>query len=153
MDEKKDILTTLLDFVDAVTELYCQALMQVLESLPATAVDHEPILVSLRERLDDNVVPKWFTKRFITYVRASLVIPSLLFLSWGHSLVPFLLVVAFCLGRLLSDAVESYWDDVKKTESKDAERKDKPKSPVNPDADGFGRSNVRMFCRVSVSRD
>lgn len=136
-----EIALKLFALVDSIVELYLSSVVKPFVSL------HEKFYSGLnkvlRKLLDDNKskIPDWFTANFITYLRTGFVIPTLLLLAWGHSLVPSLIVILVDFGDFLDGVVARYWVDVKKEREKEEASKDKGSSrPVSPtsDDDSFG---------------
>lgn len=98
---------------------------------------------ALRSGLDNNskYVPDWFTANFITYLRTVLVIPTLVLLSLGHSILPCLLIISVDFGDFLDGVVARYWNDHKnaKQETPDLVTEGKAPSPTNSDDESFGK--------------
>jgi hypothetical protein len=142
-NKRADLLATVLDLVDGVVELYLGSIIK-----PFLKI-HETFYTSLnsvlRSLLDDHKkdIPVWFTANFITYARTFLVIPTLLLLAWGHTVLPAIIVILVDFGDFLDGVVARYWIDVRKEEAKAAESKDKSRSasPTNSDHESFGKSN------------
>lgn len=134
---KKDIFTPLLDLADVVVEIYLGSFIR-----PFVSV-HEKfygiVNTVLRQVLDDkkNVIPKWFTANFITYARTVLVLPTLLLLAWGHTILPSILVVLVDLGDFLDGVVARFWNDKTKEKESLEEKEKRASSPTNSDKDSF----------------
>jgi hypothetical protein len=139
----KSLIKTVMDLVDVIVELFLGNVIKPFLSL------HEKVYsglnATLRSLLDKNHVPEWFTANFITYVRTFLVIPCILLLSWGHTVLPSVIVILVDFGDFLDGVVARYWVDMKKEQQEEALKKDasgKPRSrsvsPVNSDDDSFG---------------
>jgi hypothetical protein len=141
-NNKRDLVSTVFDLVDGVVELYLGSIIK-----PFLKI-HETFYISLnsvlRSLLDDHKkdIPVWFTANFITYARTFLVIPTLLLLAWGHTVLPAIIVISVDFGDFLDGVVARYWIDVRKEEAKAAESKDKSRSasPTNSDHESFGKS-------------
>ncbi|GAX09915.1 hypothetical protein FisN_11Lh100 [Fistulifera solaris] len=135
---QKEVFSPLLDFVDVLVELYLGSFIR-----PFVAI-HEKFYGAinqvLRQILDDHVIPVWCTANFITYARTILVVPTLLLLAWGHTLVPSLLVVLVDLGDFLDGVVARFWNDKakeKESSSTDDKVEKRASSPTNSDKDSF----------------
>jgi hypothetical protein len=138
---KTDLLTTVFDLVDAVVELYLGSIIKPFLKLHETF--YAKLNQCLRALLDDNKkhIPPWFTANWITYARTIFVIPTLLLLAWGHTILPAIIVIAVDFGDFLDGVVARYWIDIRKEEAKALESKDKSRtsSPTNSDHDSFGK--------------
>lgn len=170
--QKKELLTTVLDLIDAVVELYLKSFIKPFLTL------HETFYTGLNQVLDkllqDNAqhIPLWLhtgtANNFsITYARTMSVVPTLLLLARGHALIPALLVVLVYFGDFLNGAVARYWcragvnnEHVRTTvatatagakavtalESKD--KRVRAASPTNSDQDSFGM--YRSYCKCAT---
>ena len=107
--------------------------------------------VFLRGLLDDNKanIPDWFMANFITYLRTVVVIPTLLLLAWGHTLLPALLVVLVDFGDFLDGVVARFWVDVRK-ERAAMPTKDKASTlSVVSDSDAQGFGTYSVYTKIS----
>lgn len=144
-----EIAIKLFALVDSIVELYLSTVVKPFLSL------HEKFYSAfnavLRKLLDDNrsKIADWFTANFITYVRTVMVIPTLLFLAWGHRILPSFIVILVDFADFLDGVVARYWVDIKKEREKEDTGKDKcasrPTSPTSDD-DSFGECVVSFFC-------
>jgi len=137
--KSKDLLTTAFDLVDAVVEIYLRSVIKPFLSLHETF--YSSLNQVLRKLLDDyeRHIPVWFTANFITYVRTILVLPTLLLLAWGHTILPAIIIVSVDFGDFLDGVVARYWVDVRKKQAAAADSKDKRSaSPTGSDHDSFG---------------
>jgi hypothetical protein len=143
MTSDKALLRTVLDLVDAIVELYLGNIIKPFLKLHEKL--YSALNSTLRSLLDNNKdkIPDWFTANWITYARTVLVIPCVLLLSWGHTLLPSLVVILVDFGDFLDGVVARYWIDIKKEREEGLFKKGvKPRSrsvsPVNSDDDSFG---------------
>jgi hypothetical protein len=142
---KRDLVSTVIDLVDVVVEIYLGSIIKPFLKIHETF--YTGLNRVLRGLLDDNKkdIPVWFTANFITYFRTVLVIPTILLLAWGHTILPAMIVIGVDFGDFLDGVVARYWIDVRKEDAKSAESKDKSRSasPTNSDDDSFGKSIQR----------
>jgi hypothetical protein len=139
-----EIAIKLFALVDSIVELYLGTIIKPFLSLHERF--YSALNQTLRKLLDDNQskIADWFTANFITYARTVLVVPTLLLLAWGHTLLPSILVVLVDFGDFLDGVVARYWIDVKKERELEEASKDKGSSsssrPTSPtsDVDSFG---------------
>ena len=144
MASDKDLLKTIMDLVDAIVELFLSNVIKPFLKLHEKF--YSALNATLRSLLDNNKdrIPDWFTANFITYARTVLVIPCILLLSWGHTVLPSVIVILVDFGDFLDGVVARYWVDVKKEQEAELSKKGgKPRSrsvsPVNSDDDSFGK--------------
>jgi len=145
MASDKTLLKTIMDLVDVIVELFLGNVIKPFLKLHEKA--YGALNATLRSLLDNNKdhIPDWFTANFITYARTVLVIPCILLLSWGHTVLPSVIVILVDFGDFLDGVVARYWVDIKKEQQEEAlSKKDgKPRSrsvsPVNSDDDSFGK--------------
>jgi len=130
------LLRTVFELVDAVVELYLKSIISPFLKL------HEKFYAGLnkflRQLLDRNNVPAWFTANFITYARTLLVFPTIILLASGYRSLPALLVVAVDFGDFLDGVVARYWVDQAKEKEKTKEQKSSRSSSPASDKDSFG---------------
>jgi len=107
--ERKDLLRTVLDLVDAVVELYLRSVIR--PFLKWHEVFYAALNKVLRQALDRHRVPQHFTANFITYARTVLVFPTIVLLAWGHQVGPAILVILVDMGDFLDGVVARYWVD------------------------------------------
>ena len=142
MPNDKDLLKTIMDLVDVIVELYLANVIRPFLSLHETF--YSALNSTLRSLLDSNKdkIPDWFTANFITYARTALVVPTILLLTWGHTVLPSILVILVDAGDFLDGVVARYWVDIKKEREEALSKKEdgsRSTSPVNSDDDSFGR--------------
>ncbi len=138
-----EIAIKLFSLVDSIVELYLGTVISPFLSLHEKF--YSSLNTTLRKLLDDNKskIADWFTANFITYARTILVVPTLLLLALGHTLLPSFIVILVDFGDFLDGVVARYWVDLKKEreQEKAAANKEKgssrPTSPA-PDDDSFG---------------
>jgi hypothetical protein len=149
---KRDLVSTVIDLVDVVVELYLGSIIKPFLKIHETF--YNSLNKVLRGLLDDNKkhIPIWFTANFITYFRTVLVFPTLLLLAWGHTILPAIIVISVDFGDFLDGVVARYWVDVRKEEAKSAESKDKSRSasPTNSDHDSFGKLKTIIDSFISL---
>lgn len=80
---KDSIVEHIFGIIDASVELYLVSIIKPFLKL------HEKFYGQLNKVLNDLIeqhgpLPTWCTANFVTYARTMLVIPLLLFMSWGH---------------------------------------------------------------------
>ena len=140
--EVLEIAIKLFALVDSIVELYLGTVIKPFLIL------HESFYSAfnkvLRKLLDDNKskIADWFSANFITYGRTVLVVPTLLLLAWGHTLLPSFIVILVDFGDFLDGVVARYWVDIRKQREQEEASKDKSSSsrPTSPalDDDSFG---------------
>lgn len=119
MTKQKDLIGTAFDFFDAIVEVYLKTAIQPFLQL------HEKFYTGLnkvlRQILDDadTHVPRWLTANFITYLRTLLVIPTVILLSRGHTVIPALTVIVVDFGDFLDGIVARYWVDMNTNKKKE----------------------------------
>lgn len=130
--EKKDLLRTTFDLVDSLVELYLKSAIAPFLTL------HEKFYTGLnkvlRQMLDRNEIPSWFTANFITYGRTLLVFPTILLLASEYQILPALLVIFVDFGDFLDGVVARYWIDQNNRKEASESRSASPTS----DKDSFG---------------
>ena len=135
----EDLILKLLALVDSIVELYLAKAVK--PFLKFHEKFYDALNTQLRKILDENKakVPDWFTANFITYLRTVLVVPTLLFLAWGYTLLPCLIVILVDFGDFLDGVVARFWVDVKKEREEEllAKKSDTP-SPSQSDDESFG---------------
>ena len=139
---QSDTIHNLFVLIDSVVELYLGKFIKPFLSL------HEKFYAALnntlRGLLDDNKseIAEWFTANFITYLRTIFVIPTLLLLAWGHTVLPSLIVILVDFGDFLDGVVARFWVDVKKEKEEAlSNNESRANSPTLSDTDdeSFGR--------------
>jgi len=111
---ESDTIHNLFVLIDSVVELYLGKFIKPFLSLHEKF--YNALNKTLRGLLDDNKseIAEWFTANFITYLRTIFVIPTLLLLAWGHTVLPSLIVILVDFGDFLDGVVARFWSDVKK---------------------------------------
>jgi len=143
MASDKSLLKTIMDLVDLIVELFLGNVIKPFLALHEKF--YSALNATLRSLLDNNTIPIWFTANFITYARTFLVIPCILLLSWGHTVLPSVIVILVDFGDFMDGVVARYWVDVKKEQQeealnkKDGTSRSRSVSPVNSDDDSFGK--------------
>lgn len=136
-DAGSETVAKILNIIDGVVEMYLAQFVK--PFLHFHEIFYNNLNVVLRKAMDDNKskIPDWFTANFITYARTVLVIPCLLFISWGYWFLPSVIVLLVDFGDFLDGVAARYWIDVLKDRQ---EKKDdaRPGSPTSSDA-SFGR--------------
>ena len=138
----EDLIFKLFALIDSIVELYLAKLIKPFLQFHETF--YNALNKTLRKVLDDNKakIPDWFTANFITYVRTVVVIPTLLLLAWGYTVLPSLLVILVDFGDFLDGVVARFWVDVKKEKEEALAAKDKKaspsSSPTHSDDESFG---------------
>jgi hypothetical protein len=147
------LLTKTLDLLDRATELCLGFVFQ-----PHVVKHYDDAFSgivdpALRSILNDHKsqIPPWFTANNITYTRTILVLPWLLLVACGHSILPCILVILVDFGDVLDGIVARFWmdfklgqddeekDDAMETSSKDNDSTPScPPSPSHSDDDSFG---------------
>ncbi|KAL3924173.1 MAG: hypothetical protein SGILL_001207 [Bacillariaceae sp.] len=125
----EDLFYKLLALIDSVVELYLAKAIK--PFLQFHEKFYNALNKTLRKVLDDHKakIPEWFTANFITYIRTVVVIPTLLLLAWGYTLLPSLLVILVDFGDFLDGVVARFWVDAKKERDELLAAKDKKASP------------------------
>jgi hypothetical protein len=134
-----EIIIKLFALVDSIVELYLGTVIKPFLSLHE--IFYSALNNTLRKLLDDNKskIGDWFTANFITYLRTVLVVPTLLLLAWGHTILPSFLVILVDFGDFLDGVVARFWVDVRK--EREEASKDNPSTSVSPatsDDESFG---------------
>lgn len=131
-----EIAIKLFALVDSIVELYLGTVIKPFLSLHEKF--YSALNKTLRKLLDDNKskIADWFTANFITYARTVLVVPTLLLLAWGHTLLPSFIVILVDFGDFLDGVVARYWVDIKQERELEEASKDKGSSrPTSPTSD------------------
>jgi len=132
-----DTILKLFALIDSLVELYLGTVIKPFLSL------HEKFYAALnkalRKVLDDNrdKIPLWFTANWITYARTVLVVPTILVLSWGYTLLPSFLIIFVDFGDFLDGVVARFWVDVKKELAKKLSEKERAPSPMHSDDESY----------------
>jgi len=147
-----EIFIKLFALVDSLVELYLGTVIKPFLRFHETF--YSALNNVLRKLLDDNKskIADWFTANFITYARTILVIPTLILLAWGHTILPAIIVILVDFGDFLDGVVARYWVDINKEREKEAASKDKGSRPATPtaDDDSFGTFAFLFFHRHVV---
>ena len=136
----QDTIHKLFALIDSIVELYLGTLVKPFLKLHETF--YAALNRTLRKLLDDHrsQIPEWFTANWITYARTVLVVPTLLVLSWGYSILPSILVLFVDFGDFLDGVVARFWVDVRTEIETKLSEKEKALSPENSDDESFGKS-------------
>ena len=134
----EDAIVKLFALIDSIVELYLGTIIKPFLSLHETF--YTALNKALRKVLDDNraKIPDWFTANWITYARTVLVVPTILLLSWGYTVVPSFLVIFVDFGDFLDGVVARFWVDVKKEIEQTLSENEKQPSPTNSDDESYG---------------
>lgn len=116
--------------IDSIVEIYLASVIKPFLRFHETF--YSSLNRVLRSLLDDNNIPEWFTANFITYARTAVVVPTILFLVWEHTVFPAILVILVDFGDFLDGVVARYWVDTNRVVSA------RSASPSNSDDDSFG---------------
>ena len=136
----EDTIFKLFALVDSLVELYLRSVIKPFLTL------HEKFYAAmnktLRKFLDDNraTIPEWFTANWITYARTVLVVPTILMLSWGYTILPSFIVLFVDFGDFLDGVVARFWVDVRREIEEKLSEKEKAPSPTNSDDESYGKS-------------
>ena len=126
----------LLSMFDGVIELYLSKFIA--PFLKYHEIFYTQLNVVLRKFMDDNKekIPDWFTANFITYARTVLVMPRIIFMSWGWYLIPSLIVILVDFGDFLDGVAARYWIDVLRDRQEALYKKEdrKPTQSISPAA-------------------
>jgi hypothetical protein len=139
MSHRNDLLRKTFEVIDAVVELYLGSIIK--PFLAYHELFYAAMNKALRAVLDANKpkIGDWFTANFITYLRTFFVIPTLLLMAWGQTLLPSLIVIAVDFGDFLDGVVARFWVDVKKEREEALTSENKTSSsPTNSDDESFG---------------
>lgn len=133
----EETIHNLFALIDSVVELYLGTIVKPFLKLHETF--YAALNKILRKLLDDHrsEIPEWFTANWITYARTVLVVPTLLFLSWGYVVLPSLLVIFVDFGDFLDGVVARFWVDIRKEIEKKLSEKEKAPSPTNSDDESY----------------
>eukprot|EP00537_Pseudo-nitzschia_pungens_P004125 CAMPEP_0172374080 /NCGR_PEP_ID=MMETSP1060-20121228/54357_1 /TAXON_ID=37318 /ORGANISM="Pseudo-nitzschia pungens, Strain cf. cingulata" /LENGTH=414 /DNA_ID=CAMNT_0013100617 /DNA_START=376 /DNA_END=1620 /DNA_ORIENTATION=+ len=133
----EETIHNLFALIDSVVELYLGSIVKPFLKLHETF--YAALNKILRKLLDDHrsEIPEWFTANWITYARTVLVVPTLLFLSWGYVVLPSLLVIFVDFGDFLDGVVARFWVDIRKEIEKKLSEKEKAPSPTNSDDESY----------------
>ncbi|CAB9519469.1 expressed unknown protein [Seminavis robusta] len=132
-----DPLATVFQLVDSVVEVYLSTVIQ--PFLKFHEIFYNQLNVVLRTFMDTNKdkIPDWCTANFITYARTVLVVPCMIFISWGWYLLPSLIVLLVDFGDFLDGVAARFWIDVlkerqeKKEDGGDNNITKRPSSPTS----------------------
>jgi hypothetical protein len=139
MSPRNDLLHKVFEVIDGVVELYLGSIIK--PFLSYHELFYSAMNKALRSALDANRpnIGDWFTANFITYLRTIFVVPTLLLMAWGHTLLPSVIVIAVDFGDFLDGVVARFWVDVKKEREEALTSKNKASSsPTNSDDESFG---------------
>lgn len=133
-----DFLANFFALIDSVVEVYLRSIIKPFLTIHETC--YAALNKTIRGILDDNrsKIGEWFTANFITYARTVVVVPTLLLIAWGHTVIPSILVLLVDFGDFLDGVVARFWVDVKK-EREEAEKTSSstPPSPTSSDGESF----------------
>mmetsp|Transcript_14553 Transcript_14553/g.20560 ORF Transcript_14553/g.20560 Transcript_14553/m.20560 type:complete len:408 (+) Transcript_14553:222-1445(+) len=122
-----ELFKSIFDLLNAIVEVYLGSVIK------PFLIFHEQFYSkmnsTLRKVLDDNKVPTWFTANFVTYVRTAFVVPSVLLIAWGHTILPSIIVLLVDFGDFLDGVVARYWVDMKKKKEEEGSSGDSKSSP------------------------
>lgn len=133
--EEPGLVGIIYDIINAIVEFYLARVIKPFLTLHEKF--YNALNKAIRSTLDNNseVIPKWFTANFITYVRTVTVVPCLLLMVSGHTVIPSIIVLLVDFGDFLDGVVARYWVDIKKNDDledlvteADADSKDKPET-------------------------
>lgn len=138
-----ELFKSIFDLLNAIVEVYLGSVIK------PFLIFHEQFYSkmnsTLRKVLDDNKVPTWFTANFVTYVRTAFVVPSVLLIAWGHTILPSIIVLLVDFGDFLDGVVARYWVDMKKKKEEEGSSGDSKSSPPGgSDDDSYGMSVLYM---------
>lgn len=112
MNGQKDLLRALIDLLDGIVEVFLTGIIEPLLGLH-TKFDHSvgqilsKILQSQKQK-----IPGWVLKEgTVTYGRIGLVFPTIVLLSWGHSLLPAVLVFVVYAASFWERAMPDFCSD------------------------------------------
>jgi hypothetical protein len=151
MSPRNDLLHKAFGRIDGLVELYLGSIIK--PFLAYHELFYAAINKASRSAMDANKpkIADWFTANFITYLRTIFVIPTLLLMASGHTLLPSLIVIAVDFGDFLDGVVARFWVDVKKEREEALTSKSKTSSsPTNSDDESFG--TLLLDCRRSAAR-
>lgn len=133
----EDTILKLFALIDSIVELYLKTVIKPL--LTFHEKFYSGLNKALRKVLDDNraKIPDWFTANWITYARTVLVVPTILVLSWGYTLLPSFLVIFVDFGDFLDGVVARFWVDVKKEIAEKLSESEKTPTPSNSDDESY----------------
>ena len=146
----EDTILKLFALIDSIVELYLKTVIKPL--LTFHEKFYSGLNKALRKVLDDNraKIPDWFTANWITYARTVLVVPTILVLSWGYTLLPSFLVIFVDFGDFLDGVVARFWVDVKKEIAEKLSQSEKSPTPSNSDDESYGK-HCSDFSRLTTS--
>lgn len=131
MTGKEGLITALIDLTNSLVEIYLANVIK--PFLVLHEKFYKALNASLRALLDENAqsIPAWFTANFITYARTAFVIPCVLLIANGYTVLPALIILGTDFGDFLDGVVARFWVDRKEIEAvganvEDASNKDKP---------------------------
>jgi hypothetical protein len=136
MSPRNDLLHKAFEVIEFLIELYLGSIIK--PFLSYHELFYSAMNKALRSALDANKpkIADWFTANFITYLRTIFVIPTLLLMAWGQTLLPSMIIIAVDFGDFLDGVVARFWVDVKK-EREEALTSSSP-TPTNSDDESFG---------------
>lgn len=135
----EDTVIKLFALIDSVVELYLKTVIKPL--LTFHEKFYNALNKTMRKALDDNrsKIPDWFTANWITYARTVLVVPTILLISWGYTLLPSFLVIFVDFGDFLDGVVARFWVDVKKEIAEKLSEKEIAPCPTSSDDESYGK--------------
>mmetsp|Transcript_8039 Transcript_8039/g.19771 ORF Transcript_8039/g.19771 Transcript_8039/m.19771 type:complete len:411 (+) Transcript_8039:83-1315(+) len=133
----EDTVIKLFALIDSVVELYLKTVIKPL--LTFHEKFYNALNKTMRKVLDDNrsKIPDWFTANWITYARTVLVVPTILLISWGYTLLPSFLVIFVDFGDFLDGVVARFWVDVKKEIAEKLSEKEIAPCPTSSDDESY----------------
>ena len=135
----EDTIIKLFALIDSIVELYLKTVIKPL--LTFHEKFYNALNKTMRKALDDNrsKIPDWITANWITYARTVLVVPTILLLSWGYTVLPSFIVIFVDFGDFLDGVVARFWVDIKKEIAEKVSQNEKPPSPTNSDDESYGK--------------
>lgn len=141
MPTQKDLFKTLVDLIDGIVEVLLSS-SEPLLGLHAKA--HQTVDGILRQFVvhHKDVIPPWVWRRqFLAFVRMSLLLPTVILLSWGHTLVPAVLVLVVHVASFLERVIPETWVN----DGADSDGTGEEQTDVHAEEETFGKWSV--WCR------
>ena len=156
MNGQKDLLRAWMDLLDGIVEVFLTSILEPLLLEVHAKFDHTVDQI-IRRTLESQKekIPKWALKEGVmTYGRISLALPTIVLLSWGHSLLPAVLVFVVYSASFWERAMPDFCTNHGAHGDKGDESDN-----VNGEAESFGKlivlvpDTVSLLCLVMESTD
>ena len=142
----EELILTVLSLVSGVIEIYLVSVIK--PFIKFREIFYNALNQGLRSGLEKhkNKIPEWFSVKVITLCRTASVVPTVILLTWKHTLIPSITVFAANFGEFLDGVVGRFWVEMQKERADTLEAKDKARCSSS---DSFGRCSESGHIRLS----